>query len=151
MLLRSFAALAALAAASSLAGQTVDLKVAAALQGNWTYSTTSEGSQAAFANASALPQLTLHCVRATRHVRISKPAAGPVSSLTVWTSEMSRSLPAGFDAASGRINSQLAAYDSLLDALALSRARIAVTVAGAPPLVLPSSPEITRVVEDCRA
>src|SRR3954447_21498188 len=151
MVLRSFAALAALAAASSLAGQSVDPKLMTPLEGNWTYSTTPDGSQAAFANASSLVQLSLYCTRATRQVRISKPAAAPASSLTVWTSEMSRNLPAGFDAASGRINSQLTAYDPLLDALALSRARIAVSVPGAAPLVLPSAPEITRVVEDCRA
>jgi hypothetical protein len=39
----------------------------------------------------------------------------------------------------------------LLDALALSRARIAIGVPGAAPLVLPSAPEVTRIVEDCRA
>jgi hypothetical protein len=150
MVLRSFAALAALAAASSLAGQSVDPKLVTPVQGNWTYSTTPEGSQAAFASSS-LVQLALYCTRSTRQVRISKPATAPASSVTVWTSEMSRNLPAGFDAASGRINSQLTAYDPLLDALALSRARIAVSVPGAAPLVLPSAPEITRVVEDCRA
>ena len=145
------AALAALVPLLPLAAQSADPKTTPVVQGSWTYSVTPDGSQAMFANASALPQLALQCTRATRQVRISKPATAPIASLGVWTSEMSRNLPAGFDAANGRVNSVVTAFDPLLDALALSRARIAVSVPGAAPLVLPSAPEVTRVVEDCRA
>jgi hypothetical protein len=148
---RLLAALAALLSISPVAAQTIDPRYAAPVPGSWTYTATADGSEASFANASALPQLALRCTRATRQVRISKPATAPASSINLWTSEMSRSLPAGFDAAAGRINSLLPAYDPLLDALALSRARIAITVAGAAPLVLPSAPEVTRIVEDCRS
>lgn len=44
----------------------------------------------------------------------------------------------------------LAARDSLLDAIAFSRGRFAVETAGLPTLYLPSWPEISRVIEDCR-
>ena len=43
-----------------------------------------------------------------------------------------------------------AARDSLLDAMAFSRGRFAVETAGLPTLYLPSWPEISRVIEDCR-
>ena len=44
----------------------------------------------------------------------------------------------------------LAARDSVLDAMAFSRGRFAVETAGLPTLYLPSWPEVSRVIEDCR-
>lgn len=40
--------------------------------------------------------------------------------------------------------------DPLLDAMAFSRGRFAVEVQGLPTLYVPSWPEVSRVVEDCR-
>ncbi len=40
--------------------------------------------------------------------------------------------------------------DPVLDAMALSKGRFAVEVAGEPPLYLPSHAEVSRVIEDCR-
>lgn len=40
--------------------------------------------------------------------------------------------------------------DPLLDAIAFSRGRFAIEAPGLAPLYLPSYPELTRVVEDCR-
>ena len=155
MHLRLLAALAALASASPLTAQSgassVDPRFATPLSGSWIYSVTAGATQAAFVASGSLPQLALKCSRPTRQVWISKPSAGPVTQLSVWTSEMTRNLTASFDAPSGQVMAVLTAYDPLLDALALSRARIAVTVPGAPPLVLPSSPEVARIVEDCRS
>ena len=96
------------------------------------------------------PQLALKCARATRQVWISKPSAGPVPFIVVWTSEMTRNVSATFNPSTGQVTALLNAYDPLLDALAFSRARIAVGVPGAPPLVLPASGEVTRIIEDCR-
>jgi hypothetical protein len=153
--LRLLAALAALVSASPLTAQSgafpVDPRFATPLSGNWTYSVTAGATQAAFVASSSRTQLALKCTRATRQVWISKPSAGPVAQLSVWTSEMTRNLTASFDPSIGQVTAVLTAYDPLLDALALSRARIAVSVPGAPPLVLPSSPEVTRIIEDCRA
>jgi len=39
----------------------------------------------------------------------------------------------------------------LLDAMAFSRGRFATAASGAPMLTVPSAPEVTRVVEDCRS
>ena len=71
--------------------------------------------------------------------------------LSLWTSELSRDLSTSFDPSTGRVTALLSAYDPLLDALAMSRSRIAVAVPDAPVLVLPSAPEVARIVEDCRA
>lgn len=40
--------------------------------------------------------------------------------------------------------------DPLLDAMAFSRGRFALETAGLPTLYLPSWPELSRVIEDCR-
>ena len=53
----------------------IDLSTAAPIAGSWVYSQTAGGSEASFLNASALPQLTIRCTRATRRVTISKPAS----------------------------------------------------------------------------
>jgi hypothetical protein len=148
------AAFAALSA-SSLSAQTAnppaapDFTYAIPLAGSWKYA--AGGGEATFLNTSAMPQLTIRCDRAARRVSISKPATVAVPFLNVWTSSAARAVPASFDPATRRVTIQLAAYDALLDALALSRGRIAVYVTGSPALVLPAWPEVARVIEDCRA
>jgi hypothetical protein len=149
------AALAALASASQLSAQSgasaADPASMTPLSGSWTYSVRPGETEADFIGADSRAQLALKCARAARQVWISKPSAGPVTQLSLWTSEMTRNVSATFNPSTGQVTALLNAYDPLLDALALSRARIAVGVPGAAPLVLPSAGEVTRVVEDCRA
>ena len=150
----------ALAAASSLPAQTTtqaatpsavpDFTYAVPIAGSWTFAPAPEGSAATFLNASAMPQLTVRCSRSTRRVSIAKPGNVAVPFLNVWTSTMTRSVPASFDPATARITIQVPAYDPLLDALAFSHGRLAIYVADKPALVLPAWPEIARVIEDCR-
>jgi hypothetical protein len=151
----------ALAAPASLPAQTptpsvtppaaADFTYAIPLTGRWTFAQAADGSVATFLSASAMPQLTIRCARATRRVSIAKAGSVAVPFLNVWTSTMTRGVPASFDPATARIAIQLAAYDPLLDALAFSRGRIAIYAANQPALVTPAWPEIARVVEDCRA
>ena len=149
------AALAALVSASPLPAQsgapTADPANVTPLSGNWTYSVRPGETEVDFIGSDARAQLALKCARPARQVWISKPSAVPVTQLSVWTSEMTRNVSATFNPSTGQATALLNAYDPLLDALALSRARIAVGVPGAAPLVLPSSPEVARIVEDCRA
>jgi hypothetical protein len=147
------AALAALVSASPLTAQSgsVDPASTTPLSGSWTYSATLGATEADFIGSDSRIQLALKCARAARQVWISKPSAVPVTQLSVWTSEMTRNVSATFNPSTGQATALLNAYDPLLDALALSRARIALGVPGAAPLVLPSSPEVARIVEDCRA
>ena len=142
----------ALAAASSLGAQTIpDLGTATPIAGNWAYVATADGSEASFANASGVPQLWLHCSRATRRVSIAKAASSVVPMLNVWTSSLTRSAPASFNPSTGRLTIDLAASDPLLDAISSSRGRIGFGIAGQPPLVIPAWAEAARVIEDCRA
>ena len=148
----AIAAALALTAASSLYGQAIaDLSTAAPIEGSWTYAATSDGSEASFTNATGNAQLWLHCTRATRRVTIAKPASAAAPSLNVWTSSLTRSLPASFNAATARLSADLGAWDPLLDALATSRARTGFSAGTQAPLVLPAWPEPARVIEDCRA
>ena len=156
----SIAAAFALIAQSSLSAQTAvpDFSAATPIAGNWTYAATADGSEATFANPSALPQLSIRCVRATRRVTIAKPATSAAPFIYVWTSSAVRSVPASFNPLTNRISIDVTSNDPLLDALAFSRGRIGVIVAqsaGSPAqsvqLVVPASPEVARVVEDCRS
>lgn len=158
MAFRVLAAL-ALTAASSLQAQTiapapaqppaVDLSYASPAAGTWSYAPTADGSQAQFRN-SALAQLTIRCTRAARVVTISKPASAAAPFLFLWTSSEAKSFPASFDPATGQASTRLNAFDSILDAVAFSRGRVGVSIAGSPALVVPSWPEPARVIEDCR-
>ena len=146
------AALALFAPAAPFAqASPVDLSATTPIAGRWTYAAVTGGSEATFGNASALPQLTVRCTRATRRVAISKPASGAAPSLQIWSDSLARSVPASFNPQTARLTADLAAFDPLLDALAFGRGRVGITVTGTPALVLPAHPEIARVVEDCRS
>jgi hypothetical protein len=145
------AAALALTAASSLHAQTAaDYGTATPVDGKWSYSTVTAGSEATFANTAAQPQLTIGCSRATRQVIIAKPAAAAAPLLSVWTSAQTRNLPATFNPATGRLSASVSAYDPFLDAIVFSRGRIAVSVSGQAALIVPAWTELARVVEDCR-
>ena len=125
--------------------------IAQPIGGNWSHAALPDGSEARFTGVTGQVQLALRCTRSTRRVTLSKPVSAPAPSLFVWTSGVSRTFAApGFDASAGRLNVQLAAFDTLLDAMAFSRGRIAVGAGTTPALVVPPWPELARVVEDCR-
>ncbi|NUQ17745.1 MAG: hypothetical protein HOP95_04725 [Sphingomonas sp.] len=148
------AALALIAAQSPAAAGTPvesNLEYAKPVAGNWVYATASDGSSATFDNLSGQPQLTIRCTRSTRHVAILKnsPIASP--SLWIWTSSQTKTLPATYDASSGRVRVDVGAYDPLLDAIASSRGRIGFSTSGLAALVVPPWADVARVIEDCRA
>ena len=155
MQLKPFAALALTAATSALAQAPASAPVATYAQatpiaGSWAYRPVAGGSEAVFTNASAQAQLTLRCTRSTRRVSLSRPATGAAPFLFVWTSSNTRNIPASFQPATRQLIAELAMMDPLLDSIAFSRGRFAVSSSGTPALVLPASPEIDRVIEDCR-
>jgi hypothetical protein len=149
----SIAAAFALIVASPLGAQTIpspDFSTAAPIAGNWTYAPATDGSEALFANPEGSPQLSVHCTRATRRVTVSRPASAAAPLINVWTSSRTQSVASSFNPATGRLTIDLANFDPLLDAIASSRGRIAFTVDGQPPLVVPPWAEVARVIEDCR-
>jgi hypothetical protein len=128
-----------------------DMSYATPLPGTWSWSQTAGGSEVTFADASARPQLTIRCTRLSRFVTISRPAsAAAAPSLSVWTGTLKRNLPAKFDPATARLSADLTPFDPLLDAIAFSRGRFAIGIAGQPPLVVPAWADVARLVEDCR-
>jgi hypothetical protein len=148
MRLPIFAAL-ALLVSSSLAAQ--DLSTATPIAGSWSYAATADGSEAVFVNATASPQLWVHCTRATRRVTISRAATAAAPAIKVWTSSLERSVASSFNPATGRLTMDLANYDPLLDAIVSSRGRIGFTVGTQPSLIVTPWAEVARVIEDCRA
>ena len=116
--------------------------------GSWSYAPTGTGSEAIFSDANRQTLLIIRCTRSTRRLAISLRTV-PASAMLLWTSSASRSLPAGYNPASGFLTAELAAGDNLLDGVAFSRGRFSVTVQGAA-FVVPAWAEPARAIEDCR-
>lgn len=96
--------------------------------------------------------LILSCNREAAAVTLIRSGAGEGQvPMTIQTSTSSRTDSATTEPGPPpMIALTLQARDSLLDAMAFSRGRFAVETAGLPTLYVPSWPEISRVIEDCR-
>ena len=94
----------------------------------------------------------LSCDRAAGMVTLMRPGtAQDHVPMTVITSSVTRPLTGvGVATDPPVIAATLTARDGLLDAMAFSRGRFAVETAGLPTLFVPSWPEVSRVIEDCR-
>jgi len=118
--------------------------------GDWTYRQTAGGGVSTFGVAGSAPAVTLSCERAARRVTLVRAGAtAGAPAMTIVTTSATRTLPSRPDGAGGMAASVVAS-DSLLDAIGYSRGRFVIEQAGLPTLVVPSWPEIERVVEDCR-
>jgi hypothetical protein len=129
---------------------TQDFTHAPVTPGAWAYRPQAGLTQAYFMDSSGTIRLFVQCAIPTRTVTISRTSAAPAASLTVWTSAQQRALPARFEPNAMRVTVSVNARDTLLDAIAFSRGRIAVLMPGSAPLVIPAGPEAARVFEDCR-
>jgi len=129
------------AAAASPAGW----RDAPATPGTWSY-----GGSGAQRSASFSGGFALHCDMAHHNIQLARSSGqrtGPIS-MTITTSAAARALPA--TPASGAVVAALSARDPLLDAMAFSNGRFAVTVPGEPTLYIPSWTEVSALIEDCR-
>ena len=115
-------------------------EVAPVTDGSWSWRPLPTGSEAIFQDYRG-PQLVLRCTMATRTVSLIRTGAIGGAPVVVRTTSAERTLPH---------TATLGARDPLLDDIAFSRGRIAVEVAGAPRLIVPSWPESARAIEDCR-
>lgn len=117
--------------------------------GEWRYSADAARSEAAFVSSNNLPLARLRCVRGSRMIVLSLPESGAPSALvTIRTGPTTRTLES--QAAGREIIAAFDARDPLLDAMAFTRGRFAIEAQGLAPLYLPSWPEVSRVIEDCR-
>jgi hypothetical protein len=121
--------------------------------GDWFYILQAGASIAAYGPAERQPLFAMRCDQASRTISIGRTSASlSPQPMTIRTESMTR----GFSAnpAQGSVEhlvaTALPAADPFLDAMAFSKGRFAVEVAGEATLYLPSWPEVTRVIEDCR-
>lgn len=132
--------------------QPLDWRDADQTPGTWLWSVSAGRSSAAFGIPGAAPVATLTCDRAAGQVVLARSgsagAAVPMQVETTTATYPLMSDPAR--SASGWIGAGLAPRSPVLDAIAFSRGRFALETAGHPTLYLPSWPELSRVIEDCR-
>ena len=116
--------------------------------GTWRWRMEGSRSVARFGN----DLMVLSCNRDAGTVTLMRPgsAEGEVA-MSILASSGNRTLTGQAIAGPPPVVAlTLAARDSVLDAMAFSRGRFAVETAGLPTLYLPSWPEVSRVIEDCR-
>lgn len=133
--------LAALQSAAPAAAVPSDWRSRPVHAGSWTWRSTPEASEALFSDSTGI-QLVIRCTRATRRVSFSRTGAAPGAAMRIATTSSQRQLPPG---------NMVLAGDPLLDAIAFSRGRLWVDVAGTIPLVLRAAAEPARSIEDCRS
>lgn len=121
--------------------------------GDWFYAAIPPYTYAAYGPAATQPIASIRCDRANRVVSIGRTSAQTVSQpMTIRTESADRTFVA--EPRQGSVEHLLAAdlpaHDSFLDAIAFSKGRFMIEVAGEPALQLPAWPEISRVIDDCR-
>lgn len=136
-------------AAAALPGP-ADWRDAPQTPGTWRWAMVAGRSTASYAAPGQPPFATLACDAATHSTILwtNAPVTGPAP-LVVTTTGLRRVLTAS-PAPSGGAAVSLPAADPLLDAMAFSRGRFMLEMAGFAPLYLPAWPEVSRVIEDCR-
>lgn len=120
--------------------------------GTWRWEMAGGRSRALFGVPGAQSVAMLICDKAGGHVLIARAGDGAAAvPLAVTTTTGTRPLISTPSISpSGWIVAQVRVADPVLDAVAFSTGRFVLEAAGTTPLYLPSWPEITRVVEDCR-
>lgn len=124
--------------------------------GDWFFATTAQGSLARFGAAGAIPLASLECDRARAEIRLIMP--GQPAGTGPWPADIAAATTSGTFTAEGYAAGGVAAVvirfpanARMLDAMAFSRGRFRIGVAGLAPLVLPAWSEVGRVIEDCRS
>lgn len=123
-----------------------------ATAGEWIYRRDERGSLALFGQRDQEAQLTLRCELPARRIFLTRAgaASAPVPLTIRTTSGLGSFTAQPTGGARPYIGVALAPSDMILDRIVYSRGRFLVEGGGAP-LVVPSWPEIARVVEDCRS
>lgn len=120
--------------------------------GSWTWGMEGNRSVARFGGPNQPSALVLSCNREARAITLIRPGSAEGSvPMTIITSNARQTLSGqGVDGQQPAIALTLQARDAMLDAMAFSRGRFALETAGLPTLYVPSWPEVSRVIEDCR-
>ncbi|KLI64048.1 hypothetical protein AAV99_07035 [Aurantiacibacter marinus] len=124
-----------------------------ATPGDWTYSDSTGTPIASFGMAGQIPLFAMQCNRANRSISFGRLSnAGDPRTMRIRTETADRDLRAEpqSGASASILSASIPALDPFLDAMAFSKGRFAVQVAGEPVLYIPAWPEVTRVIEECR-
>jgi hypothetical protein len=121
--------------------------------GDWSYQPAPPYSFALFGAGQSQITFLMRCDRANRTVMLmrmsNQPNPQPMQIATETTTRLLSANPREVLGRKGQA-ADLPATDSLLDAMAISKGRFAVQTGGETTLYVPSWPEVTRVIEDCR-
>ncbi len=120
--------------------------------GDWRWSMAGGRSTASYGLPGAAPLVTLTCDRDNARVLIARRGTAN-SAVPMALRSTARLRPLTSDprlGSPGMVVAELGVRDPALDAIAFSRGRFTVEAAGLPTLYLPSWPELSRVIEDCR-
>ena len=149
----AFAAVICASAITPLQAQTAaaDFSFSGVTPGAWIYRSVTGGTEAAFLDGAGATRMVIACGKVTRLVTLSRVSTAPATTMSFWTSSVTRDLTSRFHQPSGRVIAQVGGLDPLLDAIVFSRGHFAISMPGYPALVLPAGTEIAHVVEDCRA
>ena len=122
-----------------------------ATPGEWIYRRDERGSLALFGAANQDALLTLRCELPGRQMYLTRAGASdtPVPLTIRTTSGLASFSAQPTGGTPPYVGIKLAPTDIILDRIIYSRGRFLVEGGGAP-LIMPSWPEIARVVEDCR-
>lgn len=115
--------------------------------GGWRYEQLERSTTADFLSPEKDRRLASIICLSGGQVRLDVRTAG-AGSLTIRTETATRTQMA--ELKGGHLIILLPPTDPLLDAMALSKGRLALEVEGEAPLYLPSYAEVSRVIEDCR-
>lgn len=122
---------------------------APATPGDWHYRAAGADRIAEFRSPAGGQIFQMICT-AERDMMLAVIARVPAArAITIRTETTTRALNA--DAMESSVATMLGANDPLLEAMAFSKGRFAVEIAGGPQLFLPAYPEVTRVIEACRS
>jgi hypothetical protein len=121
--------------------------------GDWSYSDRGAFTFADYGTAPDKIVFGMRCDKANHVVSLGRTSASKVAVPMQVKTETVTQLFTAEPQQAGQyhiVSAPLPAADSFLDAMALSKGRFAVEVVGEPTLYIPSWPEVTRVIEDCR-
>ena len=120
--------------------------------GDWRWGLVAGRSTASYGLPGTAPLVTLTCDRPNARVLIARRGAASAA-VPMALRSTARLRPLSSDpllSPPGMVTAELGVRDPALDAAAFSRGRFALETAGLVTLYLPSWPELSRVIEDCR-
>ena len=129
-----------------------DWSVADLSPGEWRYSRNGPASIAHFAVGNQPALASISCSGGQVTVARSGVIPADIAAVIIIRSSFAeRSLPIRVDMADRTVTATLPGRDPLWDQISYSRGRFLIEATRQAPLLVPSRPEVVRVIEDCRS